>query len=100
MADYGCLPLWDCDDVGEIDPDTLSISTQLKVDLMAWSDAYNAALNPDDGSLINFTDEPSRREFNLLGNQLFARLKDELGAEFEVEYRAPFQDMGARFVVV
>ncbi|MDZ7923275.1 MAG: hypothetical protein U5M23_04295 [Marinagarivorans sp.] len=91
MADYGCLPLWDEDDVGEIDPDDLAISVQLKTDLMAWADEYDAALSPEDGTLVGFPDEVSRRLFNQQGHVLYERLKQELGAEAQVQYVAPFE---------
>lgn len=91
MADYGCLPLWDGEDVGEIDPDDLAISALLKSDLMAWADEYDSALNLEDGTLVRFLDKESRRLFNQRGLVLSERLKQELGAESDVEYVAPFE---------
>lgn len=91
MADYGCLPLWDGEDVGEVDPDDLKISPQLKADFMTWADEYDSALNPEDGTLVGLLDEESRRIFNQQGLALSERLKKELGDEYYVEYIFPFK---------
>lgn len=93
MADYGCFPLWDEEDVGEIDPDDLAISAQLKADLLAWADKYDEALDPEDGTLVGFSDKVSRRLFNQQGHTLYERLKQELGAEAQVKYVTPFENM-------
>lgn len=92
MADYGCLPLWDRESIGEIDPYDLAISDQLKVDLMAWADEFDAALNLEDGTLVGFLDEESRRFFNQQGQVLFERLKQELGGGTDFKYVAPFDN--------
>ena len=47
MADYGCDPLWweEAEEVGDIDPATLSLSDDTISRLHKWAKAYDATLN-------------------------------------------------------
>ena len=88
MADYGCDPLWgvEFDDIGDIDPTTLSISETTIKRLQKWVKSYEESLNwsdPDDSlplseqELITFEEE---------GINLWLKLIEELGENYEVIY--------------
>lgn len=85
MAEYGCFPLWGVSpEVGNIDPDELPISYQLKRDLDSWALKYDKTLDvsypPDSG----FLSESEEAEFRREGECLLERLKLELGAGYSV----------------
>jgi hypothetical protein len=90
LAEYDSYPLWDVDDPDNINPDDLPLTEGLVVDLLAWADEYDSGLNREDGSLIKFHDTDSRLAFNEVGRGLAKRLRDELGANFEVIYVEAF----------
>lgn len=66
MADYNCHPLWGTapEDLGDISPEELPISSELKHSLRQWAERYDAILNMDDPMLSGFKNE--REEKNLL----------------------------------
>jgi len=89
MADYFCHPLWHNGgvDVGDIDPASLPISEELQSDLNAWARAFDAILDMDDpGNKGGFASQQARDEFVVRGEELAARLREELGAGWEIEY--------------
>ena len=86
MADYGCFPLWSVgvNDVGDINPDELPLSQELKSRLINWAHTFDQTLNqsypPDSG----FRSETEEIEFNQQALQLAKQLREELGSEYEV----------------
>lgn len=86
MPDYNCFPLWgaSADDVGNIDPEELPISTLLKKKLLDWSQKYDATLNLDDPIESGFRSEEEEQAFKSEGQALALLLQKELGADFLV----------------
>ncbi len=86
MADYECFPLWEASPgaAGDVDPDTLPISRELKAQLMAWAQSYDRTLNRDDPASSGFQDANAEAEFRRIGNELADRLRSELGPDYSV----------------
>jgi hypothetical protein len=86
MADYHCSPLWEASPgaYGNIDPDELPLSEDLKQCLTAWAHIYDDILNVSDPSSTAFPSAEAETEFNHKGYELADRLKKELGEEFEI----------------
>ena len=86
MPDYQCFPLWEASpgDVGNINPENLPISLDLKAELAAWTKIYDATLDVDDPACSGFQSEEAEAEFKRVGNDLAERLKCELGPDFAV----------------
>lgn len=84
MADYQCHPLWNLspNQYGDINPDDLSISRDLKNRLHAWARAYDATLNMDYPPDSGFESDEEEAEFKREGYRLAEQLKKELGPEF------------------
>ncbi|WP_016760603.1 hypothetical protein [Leptospira weilii] len=88
MADYYCFPLWlyDSDDVGDIDPETLPISDILKRKLRSWSTCFDQILNLEDPASSNFKSEQDENQFNEEGELLWRLLQEELKGKYKVYY--------------
>lgn len=92
MADYFCHPLWHDGglEVGDIDPASLPISDALKTDLDAWARAFDAILDMDDpANKGGFESPQARDDFAACGASLAQRLREELGAGWEIAYWPP-----------
>jgi hypothetical protein len=89
MADYGCFPLWEASpgEVGNIDPDSLPISTPLKVDLGRWAASYEKTLKPDDPVSSGFVSDQEEERFKQEGRSLQWRLQEELGSSYLVKIK-------------
>lgn len=87
MAVRGRSPLTQSTGRGdiEVDPETLQISNVLRSDLARW-DAYFAAVLSGWPAAGGFDSEHDVERFAAVGRQLVARLQDELGAGYHVEY--------------
>jgi hypothetical protein len=85
MADYRCYPLWpgEGEPTGDIDPDTLPLSVELKRDLLNWAKCLDDALNWDDPAHTVWP-EGFWTEFNAQGIRLAQRLRTELGPDWVV----------------
>jgi len=85
MADYGCWPLWHAGggEVGNIDPQSLPLSDELKSDLNGWAAKLDGALDWDDPGNTKWPDG-FFSEFNREGRELAERLRGELGPCYEV----------------
>lgn len=88
MADYDCYPLWSMapDHVGNINPETLPLSPEIKLRLQQWAKAYDETLNRDDPASSGFKSEDDAVAFEEEGMRLWQRLCQELGPEYEVAY--------------
>ena len=65
MADYHCHPLWGTtpEDLGDISPEELPISPELKHSLRKWAERYDAILNMDDPISSGFKNEREEKQF-------------------------------------
>jgi hypothetical protein len=86
MADYQCHPLWEANPgvYGDISPESLPISLALREQLQAWARQYDATLDIDDPASSGFDSKQSADNFVADGYGLLAKLKQELGPEFQV----------------
>lgn len=83
MADYECFPLWETSPgTGNIDPDTLPISQNLKNDLNAWAKSYDETLNHSDPLNSGFNTENDEKAFHDKACELSNKLQEELGEDF------------------
>jgi len=89
MADYGCFPIWHVsgEEVGDIDPNDLPLSQELKRLLADWALAFDQTLNQDYPPDSGFKSDAEETEFKQQAAQLAERLREELGSEFEVTVR-------------
>ncbi|BAQ79504.1 hypothetical protein PST29_1615 [Pseudomonas sp. St29] len=80
MPDYQSFPLWSLspDSIGNVDPEKLPISQELKADLMSWALKYDDTLDEEYPPDSGFSSEEDEAEFNKEGEHLFERLKAEL----------------------
>jgi hypothetical protein len=86
MADYQCYPLWNMSvgDFGDVNPDDLPISQDLKNELAAWALAFDETLNMDYPPDSGFVSKEAEEKFKREGYSLAERLSIELGPEFTV----------------
>jgi hypothetical protein len=86
MPDYYCWPLWEASPgkIGNIDPDDLEISADLKVRLAKWAKEYDGILVLDDPRLSGFKTREAEEQFRRDGLKLAEDLQSELGNEFEI----------------
>ena len=86
MADYQCHPLWDMSpgEYGDVNPDDLPISQNLKARLSAWARAFDATLNMADPVESGFESEEAEAEFKREGYRLAEQLRIELGPGFAI----------------
>jgi len=89
MWDYNCSPLWHHreEDVGDIDPNTLPLSTATKDRLEAWAAFPDAKLDRNYPPDTVWTDEESAAH-EAEGRALWRLLRTELGPNFRVAYRS------------
>jgi hypothetical protein len=88
MADYGCWPLWHYSDEesGNIDPESLSLSEDLKTELASWASQFDSILSQDDPAASAWPSKDIQSQFVTKGRELATRLQAELGAGTEVVY--------------
>lgn len=88
MADYGCYPLWGTspDEFGDISPDELPLSAELKKHLFEWAARYDAILDPEDPISSGFKNMKEEEKFITDGYILAQKLRNELGSEYEIVY--------------
>lgn len=94
--EYGCYPLWDIDNPGNLRIENFDISDELKKRLNEWADKYNQWFDID--GVSDKTPRPPelrkviREEiaaFDREGASIWLDLREELGEEYQVVY-APF----------
>jgi len=86
MADYQCYPLWHVEEVGNIDPNKLPISTVLKKHLNSWAECYDETLVIEDPKLSGFKNDKEALAFEEQGQFLWQQLQKELGNKYEIFY--------------
>ena len=86
MADYQCHPLWDMtpQQYGDINPEALPISQNLKQQLAQWARSYDETLNKVDPASSGFENAEREAEFVKAGYELAERLQHELGPDFTI----------------
>jgi hypothetical protein len=86
MADYQCHPLWDMSPgmYGDVDPNALPISSELKEQLADWARMFDETLNMADPVSSGFASTEADAAFQAQGIRLAERLRNELGPEFLV----------------
>ncbi|MEJ7137375.1 hypothetical protein [Amphibiibacter pelophylacis] len=86
MTDYGCFPLWHAsgEEVGDIDPNDLPLSQEVRQLLADWARAFDQTLNHDYPPDSGFKSEADEVEFKQQATRLAEQLREELGPEFEV----------------
>lgn len=86
MPDYGCFPLWTADD--NPDPADMSLSANTVSRLYKWAEEFDARLNWDDPASTPKPTEEESKAFEREGVELWKRLREELGAEYNVTYHS------------
>ncbi len=88
-AEYGCWPLWwdPPYDMGNVDPETLGLTSRLCDDLALWAEAFDGTANEDDPSKSGFASATDEQDFHERGRLLAARLQDELVKVALVRYQ-------------
>ncbi|MFK3974357.1 hypothetical protein ACI2KS_26905 [Pseudomonas sp. NPDC087358] len=86
MADYQCHPLWhdSMDEFGDIDPQDLPLSSELRARLAQWARDYDQTLNLDAPQDSGFKSEALEAEFTAEGHRLASCLREELGAGYVI----------------
>ena len=92
MTDYGCFPIWNYDNGGNLNPEDLPISTSLKQDLKKWAETFDAILDWDDPASAGFKSDREEQEFEEKGLELWQRLENEIGDEYIIEYFSTIQE--------
>ncbi|MGC6389064.1 hypothetical protein ACMV8I_15600 [Ewingella sp. S1.OA.A_B6] len=92
MADYQCHPLWGTtlEDFGDLSPEELPISLELKNSLGEWAKRYDALLNMDDPASSGFKSEEEAKLFIDDGYKLAERLQIELGSAYKITYHSNY----------
>lgn len=90
MADYQCHPLWDVspENYGDISPEGLLITSELKDRLREWAERYDAILNINDPASSGFRNEEEEKRFIDDGYKLARLLQDELGDFYKIIYHS------------
>lgn len=86
MADYYCHPLWhvSSDELGDINPSELPLSSTLQAELSNWARAYDETLNMDTPQDSGFPSEALEESFKAEGRRLAQCLRQELGVEYRI----------------
>ncbi len=88
MPDYYCYPLWglDPDNIGNINPETLSLLPDTIHRLKAYSEAYETGLNWDYPPDSPETTKEEIEAYERDGMSLWLELQKELAPDYEVHY--------------
>ena len=85
MADYGCFPLWrGGEEIGNVDPNDLPLTQELKSALRLWADSYDKILNQECPLDSGFSSLAEEEAFQLEGKRLHGALQEQLGAEYRI----------------
>lgn len=87
MPDYQCFPLWKTSgEIGNVNPDELPLTNDLKVALRAWANAYDNTLNQEYPPDSGFASPLEEEAFEAEGKRLWKELQAQLGPEYQVAY--------------
>lgn len=89
MADYQCYPLWNMSpgEYGDMNPDDLPISKELKLRLFRWAALYDETLDLDCPLSSGFKNEEQELDFKREGERLLECLRNELGPDYMVSLK-------------
>jgi len=92
MADYYSFPLWNNfpGEVGNINPENLPLSSELKERLNYLSNKYDSILNEEDPVSSDFETKEDELTFIREGNELAKCLQLELGYSYQVIYYSDY----------
>lgn len=92
MADYHCHPIWETssESFGDISPEDLPISVELKNRLREWAKRYDDILNINDPASSGFKNEKEEKSFIDTGYKLAECLQRELGSAYKITYHANY----------
>jgi hypothetical protein len=89
MADYQSYPLWKAgSEVGNINPDDLPLSNDLKAMLANWSASYDRTLNQDYPPDSAFSSPADEEDFEVEGHRIWHALREQLGQGYKVIYKS------------
>lgn len=82
------FPLWESSkgELGNVDPSSLPISSDLIARLNAWAARFDQTLNLDDPMNSGFESDEMEEEFAEAGRSLCLALQKELGSAYTVFY--------------
>jgi hypothetical protein len=86
MPDYQCWPLWREDEVGNVDPASLDITSGLRDRLLDWAKQYDATLNRDDPAASGFSSPETEEVFERAGRAIAVEIQNELIGKATVRY--------------
>lgn len=86
MTDYGCFPLWGVGEIGNINPEHLPLTLDLKRALGVWASAYDKTLNQEYPPDSGFASPAEEEVFEVEGRRLWRTLQEQLGPAFKVVY--------------
>ena len=97
MPDYDCHPLWhhQSEEVGNIDPETLGISSALVRRLNSWQQEYNQTLKREDPIKSGFSEKETEAAFVAVGYELAHDLNLELPGVKIIYYDISLQSENA-----
>ena len=97
MPDYHCWPLWYTgDEVGNINPKDLLLTTETTERLLRWAKAYDGTLNFDDPlDESYYFSEQELEDFEHEGISLWQKLQKELGPDYEVIYHSQIEKISS-----
>lgn len=92
MAYYYCFPLWNNSpgEVGNIDPESLPLSSDLKARFNDWSERYDSILNDDDPASSGFETREDELNFIREGEELAECLQAELEDSYQITYHSDY----------
>jgi hypothetical protein len=88
MPDYQCFPLWNLEEVDNIDPKDLPIKKDLIDALYKWAETFDSILNWTDPSLSGFKSEQEAKDFETEGIRLWLLLREQLKPNYAVYYKS------------
>lgn len=89
LPEVECWPTWvrRGNQFDNVDPGSLGISSELAAALRDWSDKWDATYDlKDDPANPKFLSVDVERHFWREGAEMAARLRDELGPDWTIEY--------------
>ena len=87
MPDYECSPIWHSGYlVGNVDPDDLPITEELKTLLDDWQNKFDLTLNLDYPPDSGFKTVREENEFKKQGLKIYEMMTRELGENYEIHY--------------
>ena len=86
MPDYNCYPIWDMDEVDNINPQDLPLKTETIHRLNAWADLFECGLDWHDPGGKSLWSEEDTNLYQQEGLSLWHQLHQELTPEYKVYY--------------